>query len=370
MGNEKKTISFTKDDTLAVKGFAILMMLFHHLFLGAERYAGFDVDFTPLGEEKTVLIAQFFKICVAVFVFLSGYGITISMKKLKSGDRLAGRKQVAKRYFSLMSGFWFVYLVCIVTVLIFDKSILSCYKANNIFNSIYFAFVDFMGLAKLFGTPTMIGTWWYMSLAVIIVVAVPVMYKLYDKFGSVAVLVASMCLCGIYTIENYDLVRWFFILALGIIFADRDLLAKFKAIRFIKNSKIVDYLIKLVVYTVILVGAFYARVYADWTVSYLRDGIVPVIVIMWLYTILFEIKPIFFVLKYLGRHSMNIFLSHTLLRGYLLKSFIYSKGNFLVIFALLIILSLGFAVIIDLLEEFTGYKKFTAFVTKKITAKK
>ncbi|MBQ7653768.1 MAG: acyltransferase family protein [Clostridia bacterium] len=358
-------MKFTKDDTSAVKGFAILMMLFHHLFLAPERYAGYDVSFSPLGETRTVLIAQFCKICVAVFVFLSGYGITISMKKLKDGDKLASRRQVAKRYFSLMSGFWFVYIVCLVTVLVFDRSILSCYSANNLFNSIYFAFVDFMGLANLFGTPTMIGTWWYMSLAVIIVVAVPILYKLYERFGTVALLVVTMCLCGIFEQKNYDMVRWFFTLALGMIFAEKDLLAKFKSFKFVK-FKVLDYVIKLVLYTAALVACFYARNYADWTVSYLRDGIIPVVVVMWLYTVLFEIKPIYVVLKYLGYHSMNIFLSHTLLRGYLLKGFIYSKGNFLVIFLILILLSLGFAIVIDLLETFTGYKKFTKFVTKKI----
>ena len=358
-------MKFTKDDTNAVKGFAILMMLFHHLFLAPERYAGFDVSFSPLGESRTVLIAQFCKICVAVFVFLSGYGITISMKKLSHADLLASRRQVTKRYFSLISGFWYVYLFCLVAVLIFDRSILSCYSANNLFNSIYFAFVDFMGLAELFGTPTMIGTWWYMSLAIIIVVAVPVLYKLYERFGAVALLVATMCLCGIFTQENYNMVRWFFTLALGMIFADKNLLAKFKELKIVK-IKAVDYAVKLVLYTAVLIACFYARNYADWTVSYLRDGIIPVVVIMWLYTILFVIKPIYIVLKYLGHHSMNIFLSHTLLRGYLLKGFIYSKGNFLVIFALLILLSLGFAIVIDLLETFTGYKRFQAFIISKI----
>ncbi|MBQ7580592.1 MAG: acyltransferase [Clostridia bacterium] len=363
---------FTKDDTNAVKGVAILMMLFHHLFLAPERYAGFDVGFSPLSESSVVFIAQFFKICVAIFVFLSGYGITVSMKKLKSGDNLASRKQVAKRYFSLMSGFWFVYIVCFITALIFDKKILSCYAysgdvaaLDNTFNTVFYALVDFMGLAKLFGTPTMIGTWWYMSLAVIIVVAVPLMYKLYEKFGTVALLVVTMVLCGVFTLENPDMFRWLFTLSLGIVFADKDLLARLKNFRFI-NIRIIDYFVKLIIYTAVLIFCFYARDWADWIVSYFRDGIVPVVVIMWLYTILFAIKPLYVVLKYLGQHSMNIFLSHTLLRGYLLKSFIYSKGNFLVIFGMLIILSLGFAVVIDLLETFTGYKKFTQFVTAKI----
>lgn len=63
-------MEFTKKDTALVKGVAILMMLFHHCFVSAERYAGYEMDFFPLTESQTITIASFFKICVALFVFL------------------------------------------------------------------------------------------------------------------------------------------------------------------------------------------------------------------------------------------------------------------------------------------------------------
>lgn len=360
-------MGFSKKDTSAVKGVAILMMLYHHLFLDPSRYEGFTVDFSPLGEEKSLIIAQFFKICVAIFVFLSGYGITISLKRIDKNDKLAYKKQIGKRMFSLMSGFWFIYVICFILALVFDKSILTKgYAANNIFNSIWFIFVDFMGLAKLFSTPTIIGTWWYMSLAIIIVVAMPLFYKFYEKYGTVALLVSSMVLCGIFEDKNYDMVRWMFTLCLGIVFADKSLLTRIKAFRIVKKIKVVDYLIKLVLYTAIMIASIYARTYADWTVSYLRDGIIPVIVIIWCYTILFEIKPVYVVLDFLGKYSTNIFMSHTLLRGYLLKDFIYSRQHFLIIYLTLIVLSLAFAIVIDLLKKATQYDRLCKFVTNKI----
>lgn len=362
-------MQFTKQDTLAVKGIAILMMLFHHLFLDASRYAGYTINFAPIGETKTVLIAQFCKICVAIFVFLSGYGITYSLNKINTDDNNACKKQVLKRYFSLMSGFWFVYIVCLAAVLIFDRSILSCYSANNYLNSVWFAIVDFMGLAELFGTPTMIGTWWYMSLAIIIVVAVPVLYRLYKKFGSIALLVTSMVICGIFSLTNYNMVRWIFTLSLGMICADKNLLARFKSAKIVKRNKYIDYIIKTIIYTTVLVLCVYLRTYADWTVSYLRDGIIPALVIIWCYTILFEIKFAFKILQFLGKYSMNIFLSHTLLRGYLLKDFVYSQKYSLLIFAVLLAISLAFAVVIDLLKMLTQYNKFTNYVTGKIMSK-
>lgn len=164
-------MSFTKNDTNAIKGIAIIMMMFHHCFLSADRYAGYDIDFSFLGEYYTVMLSSFCKICVSIFVFISGYGISLSLKRLETKDYPL---QVKKRYISLMSGFWFIYILSFVAALIFDRSILSVYKGNNFIDGIFFAFCDFMGLAELFGTPMMIGTWWYMSLALVIIATGPV----------------------------------------------------------------------------------------------------------------------------------------------------------------------------------------------------
>ncbi len=76
---------FTKDDTLKVKGVAIILMLFHHCFLNAARYEGQIVSFSPFNEADVNYWCLFFKICVPIFVFLSAYGITISYKKVDAG---------------------------------------------------------------------------------------------------------------------------------------------------------------------------------------------------------------------------------------------------------------------------------------------
>ena len=178
-----------------------------------------------------------------------------------------------------------------------------------------------------------------------------------------------MVICGIFSLSNFNMVRWIFTLSLGMICADKNLLARFKSFKIVKRNKYIDYIIKTVVYTTVLVLCVYLRTYADWTVSYLRDGLIPAVVIIWCYTILFEIKFIFKILEFFGKYSMNIFLSHTLLRGYLLKDFIYSQRYSLVIFAVLLIFSLVFAIVIDLLKKLTRYNKFTDFVTGKITGK-
>lgn len=71
--------TFSKADTMAVKGVAILFMLFAHLF---NRLQLVDLS-TPLayvGEQPLVYLLIFAMNPVHFFIFLSGYGLSLSNK--------------------------------------------------------------------------------------------------------------------------------------------------------------------------------------------------------------------------------------------------------------------------------------------------
>ena len=75
--------SFSKDYTFLVKGVAICLLLFHHLFYRQEfldmYYWKISIHSHPLIQ----FLATHAKVCVAIFVFLSAYGLTISYEKSK-----------------------------------------------------------------------------------------------------------------------------------------------------------------------------------------------------------------------------------------------------------------------------------------------
>ena len=73
-----------KKDTLAVKGIAILCMLFHHLFDKGSRYTIYHFSGLILNQSITRQIASDCQVCVAIFAFLSGYGMTKRQKQ--AGD--------------------------------------------------------------------------------------------------------------------------------------------------------------------------------------------------------------------------------------------------------------------------------------------
>lgn len=363
-------MQFSKKDTALVKGIAILMMLFHHCFESTGRYAGYEMNFFPLTESQTVTIASFFKICVALFVFLSGYGIAKSLERTPQDGYI---KQIRRRCFSLMSGFWFIFVLCIISAALIMPSMLNVYSDPHIINRVIFVLYDFLGLAELFGTPTLLGTWWYMSLAIIIVAIMPVLYRFYKKFGAIAMFVITFLVCGFVKksfndeVVNFDMIRWIFTLELGMVSADKDLLVKIREFKVIKKSNAADYFLKLIAYTAILFVCVYERRYIDWSVSYIRDGLIPMFVVIYCYTILSPIPGLRNVLWFLGKHSMNIFLSHTMLRAYFLKDFLYGLKYSMLTFVVLLALSLLLSIVIDLLKRYTGYDKLCAKIMSKIS---
>lgn len=68
---EKNSFGLTLHDTSILKGIAICAMLLHHLFYENPEYGRFVWHLALLG-----------KVCVAIFLLLSGYGLTIQMNKL------------------------------------------------------------------------------------------------------------------------------------------------------------------------------------------------------------------------------------------------------------------------------------------------
>ncbi|SFC80182.1 acyltransferase family protein [Butyrivibrio sp. YAB3001] len=170
--------TFKKDDAQALKGIAIIMMIFHHCFSSTELYEKYTISFFPFKENIIVNIAVICKICVALFAFISGYGLIISYEKKKA----TASRWALSRYIKTFSGFWIIYILLAFVNIIFRSRFLKVYFGHGIWIGIASVFLDFAGFAKLFGTDTLLVTWWYMSAAVVYILLVPLLYKeLKDK---------------------------------------------------------------------------------------------------------------------------------------------------------------------------------------------
>lgn len=194
---------FRKRESEFCKGIGIAMMIFHHLFYKAENYQDFVISFAPFSEERINFYALLCKVCVAIFVFISGYGITASYyKKFADWEPSVGEIKdfIWKRIWKLLTLYWFAFLLtCLCQPL--GRTITEAYGGELKSKIVYFL-LDFFGLSYLFGTPTLNPTWWYISLALLIILAVPWILKLFRKAGILTTICLSMGLLFLLNASN------------------------------------------------------------------------------------------------------------------------------------------------------------------------
>ncbi|MED4207625.1 acyltransferase, partial [Neobacillus mesonae] len=159
---------FSKNMTLIAKGLAILLMVYHHLFAFPDRIK--DVDYSPIffidHQPLDELIGQFGKLCVAIFLFLSGFGL---YKSYESKGYFTFRV-AAKRAFHFIKIFWIIFLLFIPIGLFFFNE-----DTRYVWDSKEFLY-NFFALVYTYN-----GEWWFVSLYVEFLLIFPLLMKLIKK---------------------------------------------------------------------------------------------------------------------------------------------------------------------------------------------
>ncbi len=363
---ETQTLNFSVKDTNIVKGIAICWMLFHHCFLSADRYAGFTLSFAPFTEGQIQTIAKFGKICVAIFIFLSAYGMMKSFSEKYSRDSKGTERFMLRRYLKMMSGFWPVYVVAVIGCAIFapaSHGVIVTYGtgAKGVIN----ALVDLSGLSYLFSGPSLIHTWWYLSLAIVLILLFPLFVTGYRKMGWLfAVLMTFLP----YFVGSGDLSenlwRWLAVAVWGIVCADLRVFERIKGI-FLSWGK-GPYMLCAVGLCILWVPMLYLRKNFVGEMATVVDSVIVVFIVLFGYVVLAAIPGINSIFAFLGKHSMNIFLIHTFIRTTWFKSWTYSFGNVFLIWLMLLLESLAFSVLLEWVKRKSRYDTLWKKLLKRV----
>jgi len=159
--NRKNRDNFSARDTLAVKGAAILLMMWHHLF-GFPQYFHYD---TMLPVNLAYYLGQFGKICVAIYLFLSGYGMSLSARSEDGSLWPSTIKRIRRFYTS----YWLYFAICVPyglfilqsgrmapDVILFVKNLIGYIDYNNGYDV----------------------AWWFVSVYIPLLFLFPFLYKL------------------------------------------------------------------------------------------------------------------------------------------------------------------------------------------------
>lgn len=360
-------MNFSKNESLAMKGIAILMMYVHHFYFTPERWEGYSIDFFPLTAGSTEYIALFFKICVCIFVFITGFGMTMSIKKkdtqldVPSPYLLSYSK---RRLVSLLSNFIFVFLLSVIVSFPTGRFTEVYGKSGSAL--LYFV-IDMFGLAKLFKTPTYNGTWWYMSLAVVFIVIFPLLVRLYREYRWTFILAVALVphFIGV-KIADKGLLRWILPMVVGMYCAQTGLFERWKEFEDTRLKKIPAFLLFLFHLLILLALAVFRQSAAGQEIPDIMDGIIPVYLTFFCLRYILPLRGLRQVLMFLGHHSMNMFLIHTFFRGIFFESFCYGFGNAWLNVLVLLAITIPLSMLIEWLKKILHFSDFVRAVTQKL----
>lgn len=356
---------FSKSDTNAMKGIAILLMMIHHCFREKSLYAGIDVNFLPFNESHVMGVAIFGKACVGIFAFLSAYGLTQSFKlKFKDKKNISSKECVefsVSRYIKMWGGYFCIFLLCILITGIIQPEKMSVYKGyKGLFNFI----INMLGLSHIFKSYTLIGTWWYISFATLVIFLFPILMKIYQKYGIILCVLAIIVPRCLGVMPN-DFTKWMLAITLGIYFSDRDLLVYLK--EWIPFGNKQGALLKFLAMTSILFVLYKMRV-STWQKNYsdIFESVIPVFLVCYCYTYILNWKYINKMLEFFGVHSMNIFLFHSFIRFKWMNIYEIAGPYAIVIVLGVFVPSLIVSIIIEFVKSRLKYEKGISKITNRV----
>lgn len=330
--------SLSVNDTNVLKGVALLLLLAHHLFYVQDGY--YDDILIARGHYLVQEIGIACKVCVAVFVFLSGYGL--AAKTDRTGGIRSLKEFYLQRYTKLLMNYWFVWLVFVpIGVFVFGRDFNDAYGNHAAVKFI----LDFLGVSACLGMHGYNPTWWFYSCIILLYAIFPFVYRMRRN-------VLFVILCGI--IVSF--------LPVNLIIAP----IKFYILSFILGI----YMCNILIINDILPPPKRECIVRLWFFLMLLLAMersfnnyplfMDVAIVCTLFSIYLFLKiPIWLenVLSFIGRHSMNIFLFHTFIYFYWFKDFIYLSRNPIIIFLTLLFVCIPISMFLEWLKKIIGFNR-------------
>lgn len=318
-------VTLSLRDTNILKGIALMMLLTHHLFY--VRNGLYD-DIRIVGDHYLVNeIGIWSKLCVAIFVFLSGYGLMV--RTTQEGGIANVKRFYLTRLSKLLVNYWFVWLLFVpVGVFVFGRTFSDAYGSYVIPKFI----LDIMGLISCIGIYGYNPTWWFLSCIIVLYICFPYCYKLINK--NPVLLFVIIVAIYFMPLPRTIMIRIYFpSFVMG--------MALYKYMRALFSTPPHLWIVTSVILSVERfvskdVFLFDSVLCLAIAITYLRVGI-P--------------KMVGNTLDFIGRHSSNIFMFHTFIYYYWFSSFIYGSRNPILIFMLLLCISLFISVILEFVKN-------------------
>lgn len=353
--------ALSKQDTSVMKGVAIIAMLCHHVYIcQPEWVATYPYWLTILGVLG--------KVCVAIFLFCSGYGLATQYEKIlcKTSDiKDKFYKTIIfqfKRFMKFYSAYWFVFIIFVpITIFFFDRPLSAAYGENaNVLKRLFF---DILGVQ---GFQTYNITWWFNKLIILFYLSFPILFITIKKTKWVGLLCSFVLMRLANQLGNvnyYDMMLWQFPFVLGIGWVlYQEKVAKWS--NWIeKHFGLITIGVSLLLLLGILQRLYNIVPFGNIT-GVRFDGFLCLLLALCVVLIFKKMKYTYMVLSFLGKHSINIYLIHTFLNYYWEPIHYFLQTNKICRFMglnmwILLLVCLLLSIILEFMKEKLYWNKLT-----------
>lgn len=342
----------TKQDSSCVKGIAIILMLFHHLFNDYPEYDGYPVSYAPFSGDRLTQIALLAKVCVALFVFVTGYGLSKSYRASRDAGRLENPRDYlhfsAVRWWRLMSQYWLTFILAVLCQPL-GRTLVEAY-GGPLATTWPRMIIDVFGLSFAAQTPPLNPTTWYLTLATWFLFAVPLFNYSMDCLGTE---IGTILWGGIAILlgRGDTYCHYMLVLLVGIAAARMDVVGCLDD--WLKQSVMRG----AVGLTAAVLAAGLMILQLQNRQAYgITEGAVALFCAIACHYVLSG-KAVTRPLVFLGEHSTMMFLTHTLLYSYYFLGVFYERYYWWLITATLVVVSLIVALGIEWLGRVSGYDR-------------
>lgn len=168
-------MELSRSDTAGIKGIAILFMLWHHLFL-------YKTEYGPITQSLSIVC----KVCVALFLFVSGYGLAKQYCVLSHRNVRNTIKFLLRRFINFFLPYWFCFSLVVLIGNLCGYSFPEVYPATR--NTLKCIILDFFGQM---GYDSYLNPWWFNKMIIQLYLVFPFLYLItVNKYSATVGLVA------------------------------------------------------------------------------------------------------------------------------------------------------------------------------------
>ena len=357
-----KMRTFSKRDTNVLKGIAIMLLLFHHIFYDTWA-SGIPSPQIFLLPSVTSILTRYGACSIFIFALLSGYGIEASMEKDMSMSRVTVRRETV-----LLGTFVPVYFAGLIAVMIGAHSItaplINAYGENKL-QILINMILDMFGLSNLAGLNMLNPTWWYMGAAHLIIFCTPLAVILFfalDKYRASGGLLIFLWLYAAFHNEGFIYIFQYCMVAAvtGAYLRKERVIEKISRCFASVKGRILEAV--LIVLSILVYHAAYQ--YGGLNTYFITAVFAPVSMVV-VYDYVSKIRYLRTVLEVLGENSAIMYMSHTFFLDIEpLRAFSYQFKYAFMTYLFILIADLGFSVGLKKLMDVSGYNKLLSRIQR------